>query len=104
MKISRREFVQWAGILGGIGAAHVAMEALGLAPVPGVYAGPPSLPPESGKGVSIVILGAASAPLTARYELRKGGYQVTFLETPDRVRGPNGTTQPQSPVNLDERD
>ena len=56
MKISRREFVRRVGILGGVGAAHVAMEALGLAPVPLSYAGPPSLPPQSGHGVKIVIL------------------------------------------------
>jgi monoamine oxidase len=74
MKISRRDFVRRVGILGGVGAAHVAMEALGLAPVPLSYAGPPSLPPESGKGVKIVILGAGIAGLTAGYELRKAGY------------------------------
>src|SRR5215468_8074513 len=91
MKISRREFVRWAGILGGVGAAHVAMEALGLAPVPGSYAGPPSLPPQSGKGVKIVILGAGIAGLTAGYELRKAGYRVTVLEARDRVGGRNWT-------------
>src|SRR2546423_7704216 len=100
MKISRREFVQWAGILGGIGAAHVAMEALGLAPVPGVYAGPPSLPPESGKGVSIVILGAGIAGLTAGYELRKAGYDVTILEARDRVGGRNWTIRRGTLVKL----
>ncbi len=56
MKISRREFVRRVGILGGVGAAHVAMEALGLAPVPLSYAGPPSLPLQSGHGGKIVIL------------------------------------------------
>ena len=64
MKISRREFVRWAGILGGVGAAHLAMEALGVAPVLVSYAGPPSLLPESGKGIEIVILGAGIAGLT----------------------------------------
>jgi monoamine oxidase len=84
MIISRREFVRQVGILGGVGAAHVAMEALGLAPVPVSYAGPPSLPPESGEGVKIVILGAGMAGLTADYELRKAGYDVTILEARDR--------------------
>jgi monoamine oxidase len=102
MKISRREFVQWAGILGGIGAAHVAMEALGLAPVPGVYAGPPSLPPESGKGVSIVILGAGIAGLTAGYELRKAGYEITILEARDRVGGRNWTIRRDTRVMLND--
>ncbi len=79
MRISRREFVRRVGILGGVGAAHVAMEALGLAPMPLTYAGPPSLPAESGHGTKVVILGAGMAGLTAGYELRKAGYNVTIL-------------------------
>ncbi len=58
MRLSRREFVQQLGVLGGVGAAHVAMQALGLAPMPVPYMGPSSLPPQSGKGSKIVILGA----------------------------------------------
>jgi monoamine oxidase len=100
MKISRREFVRQVGILGGVGAAHVAMEALGLGPVPITYAGPPSLPPESGKGVKIVILGAGIAGLTAGYELRKAGYDVTILEARDRVGGRNWTIRHGTRVEL----
>src|ERR1700746_1215207 len=100
MKISRREFVRRVGILGGVGAAHVAMEALGLAPVPVSYAGPPSLPPESGKGVKIVILVAGIAGLTAGYELRKAGYDVTILEARDRVGGRNWTIRHGTRVEL----
>ena len=88
------------GILGGVGAAHVAMEALGLAPVPLSYAGPPSLPAESGKGVKIVILGAGIAGLTAGYELRKAGYDVTILEARDRVGGRNWTIRRGTRVEL----
>ena len=88
------------GILGGVGAAHVAMEALGLAPVPVSYAGPPSLPPESGKGVKIVILGAGIAGLTAGYELRKAGYDITILEARDRVGGRNWTIRRGTRVKL----
>jgi monoamine oxidase len=102
MKISRREFVRWAGIVGGAGAAHVAMEALGLAPVPVSYAGPPSLPFESGKGVKVVILGAGIAGLTAAYELRKASYDVTILEARDRVGGRNWTIRRGTRVKLND--
>src|SRR6516162_5363569 len=102
MKISRREFVRWTGILGGVGAAHVAMEALGLAPVPDSYAGPPSLPPESGKGIKIVILGAGIAGLTAGYELRKAGFDITILEARDRVGGRNWTIRRDTRVKLND--
>jgi monoamine oxidase len=94
--------VRWAGILGGVGAAHVAMEALGLAPVPGSYAGPPLLPQGSGKGVKIVILGAGIAGLTAGYELRKAGYEVTILEARDRVGGRNWTIRRGTRVKLND--
>ena len=100
MKLSRRDFVRRVGILGGVGAAHVALEALGLAPVPLSYARPPSLPPESGKGVKVVILGAGIAGLTAGYELRKAGYDITILEARDRVGGRNWTIRRGTRVEL----
>jgi monoamine oxidase len=102
MNISRREFVRWVGFLGGAGAAHVAMEALGLAPVPGPYAGPPPLPQGSGNGVKIVILGAGIAGLTAAYELHKAGYDITILEARDRVGGRNWTIRRGTRVKLND--
>jgi monoamine oxidase len=90
------------GLLGGAGAAHVAMDALGLAPVPIAYAGAPALPRESGKGVKVVILGAGIAGLTAGYELRKAGYDVTILEARDRVGGRNWTIRQGTLVKLND--
>jgi monoamine oxidase len=90
------------GILGGVGAAHVAMEALGLAPVPVSYAARPLLQPNSGEGVKIVILGAGIAGLTAGYELRKAGYDVTILEARDRVGGRNWTIRRDTRVELND--
>ncbi|MCL6698109.1 FAD-dependent oxidoreductase [Sphingomonas sp. NSE70-1] len=45
------------------------------------------LPAGSGKGKSVVILGAGIAGLVAAYELDRAGYDVTVLEARDRVGG-----------------
>jgi monoamine oxidase len=65
----------------------MAMEALGLAIPTPVGAENFKLPPASGKGRSVVILGAGIAGLVSAYELRRTGYKVTVLEARDRVGG-----------------
>ena len=50
-----------------------------------------SLPPESGKGIRVAILGAGIAGLVAAYELRKAGFDCTVLEARDRPGGRNWT-------------
>ncbi|MDQ3140510.1 MAG: FAD-dependent oxidoreductase [Pseudomonadota bacterium] len=54
---------------------------------PRAFAGTPDLPPGSGAGRSVVILGAGIAGLVAAYELGRAGYKVTVLEARDRVGG-----------------
>jgi monoamine oxidase len=51
------------------------------------------LPPDSAKGVRIVILGAGIAGLVSAYELSKAGYQCTVLEARDRPGGRNWTVR-----------
>ena len=46
-----------------------------------------ALPAGSGKGKTVVILGAGIAGLVAAYELDRAGYDVTVLEARDRVGG-----------------
>lgn len=87
MALTRRALLERIGRVGGTGAAYMAMETLGLAiPTPagaenfGLAAG-------TGKGRSVVILGAGIAGLVSAYELSRAGYRVTVLEARDRIGG-----------------
>lgn len=87
MSVTRRALLEQIGAVGGMGAAYLAMEALGLAvPTP---AGAENflLPGRSGGGKSVVILGAGIAGLVSAYELQRAGYRVTVLEARDRIGG-----------------
>lgn len=87
MAVSRRDVLMQVGTVGGAGAAMAAMHMLGLTfPTP-ASAADFALPPRSGSGKSVVVLGAGIAGLVAAYELRKAGYYVTVLEARDRVGG-----------------
>src|SRR5690349_22777451 len=87
MTLTRRALLEQVGAIGGGAATYLAMEALGLAiPTP---AGAENfrLPPASGNGRSVVVLGAGIAGLVSAYELRRAGYRVTVLEARDRIGG-----------------
>src|SRR5206468_4917300 len=86
MGLTRRALLEHIGRAGGLGAAYMAMETLGLAiPTP---AGAENfrLPPNGG-GRSVVILGAGIAGLVSAYELQRAGFRVTVLEARDRIGG-----------------
>ena len=87
MGLTRRRLLTQLGMAGGASALFLGMEAMGLA-----HSTPPGaedfeLPPGSGAGKSVVVLGAGIAGLVAAYELRKAGYDVTVLEARNRVGG-----------------
>jgi monoamine oxidase len=63
------------------------MTALGLINLPEAWAGPPVLPPGSGAGKSVLILGAGIGGLTLAYELSKAGYHCEILEAQERAGG-----------------
>jgi monoamine oxidase len=75
------------GAAGGAGAMLAAMNLLGLSPATPASAASFALPPASGNGKSVVVLGAGIAGLVAAYELQQAGYRVTVLEARNRVGG-----------------
>lgn len=87
MDLTRRQFLLRVGQSGGVGATYLVMQGLGLLPGDAAYAGEPALEPGSGKGRSVVILGAGLAGMTAAYELGKAGYACRVLEARERVGG-----------------
>jgi monoamine oxidase len=91
MALTRRALLEQIGRSGGVGAAYVAMEALGLALPTPVGAENFELPAKSGRGRSVVILGAGIAGLVCAYELQRAGYRVTVLEARDRIGGRSWT-------------
>src|SRR5258708_10524410 len=91
MTLSRRGFIHLAGKAGGAAAAYRTMAAMGLLPVPAAYAGPPALAPGSGRGTTVVILGAGIAGMVAAHELGKAGYDCRVLEARARPGGRNWT-------------
>jgi monoamine oxidase len=87
MALTRRALLEQIGTVGGLGAAYLTMEALGLAVPTPAGAENFRLPPSSGGGRSVVILGAGIAGLVSAYELQRAGYHVTVLEARDRIGG-----------------
>jgi monoamine oxidase len=87
MALTRRALLERIGAVGGAGATLAAMQTLGLSVASPASAADFMLPPGSGSGKSVVVLGAGIAGLVAAFELRRAGYDVTVLEARDRVGG-----------------
>ena len=91
--MSKRGFLQAVGAAAGVGAVYRTMEALGLAGTGAAHAATPKLPPGSGEGRSVAILGAGIAGMAAAHELSKAGYRCTILEASGRAGGRNLTAR-----------
>ncbi len=90
---TRREFLKRVGDAGGFAAVFSTMHTLGLVSAPEAHAEEIKLPPHSGKGVKVVILGCGIAGLVSAYELGKAGYSCTVLEARGRPGGRNWTVR-----------
>lgn len=97
--VTRRKFIMAVSQVGGVAAAVLALQGMGLDPA---FANEPAsvlnLKPDGGKGIKVVVLGAGMAGLAAAYELRRGGYDVTVLEGRDRPTGRAWTIRPGDKV------
>ena len=91
MALTRRALLEQVGRAGGLGAAYMAMEALGLAIPTPAGAENFAIASASGAGRSVVVLGAGIAGLVSAYELKRAGYRVTVLEARDRIGGRSWT-------------
>ena len=87
MALTRRMLLGELGLLSGAGASFAAMQMLGIDSPGSAKAAGFALPPGSGAGKKVVVLGAGIAGLVAAFELRKAGYVVTVLEARGRVGG-----------------
>jgi len=89
MAITRRDFLTRVGQAGGYTAAFATMQSLGMMPMTATAQTKIAASSGVGKDKKIVILGAGVAGLSAAYEAKKLGYQVTLLEARDHVGGRN---------------
>lgn len=83
--LTRRDLLSMIGKTAGAGALYSAMTTMGFAK-PSTFTGELNLS-EAPTGDSVLILGAGLGGMTAAYELRKAGYDVTILEYTDRPGG-----------------
>jgi len=87
--VKRRELLRMIGMTAGSAAMYRAMSSMGLA---AASTAPQRVDLQGAPvGVSVLILGAGIAGMTAAYELRNAGYKVQILEYNGRPGGRNWT-------------
>jgi len=97
---TRRDFLTQVGRAGGFGATYLIMQSLGLLPLQPSGASTVQLPKTSGRGKSVVILGAGIAGLVSAWELSKAGYNCVVLEARGRAGGRNWTIRKGTRVEM----
>ena len=91
--MTKRRLLQSIGAVAGAAAVYRTMDALGLLGPNVAHASTLDLPPGSGTGKRVVILGAGISGMTAAHELSKAGYDCTVLEATGRAGGRNLTVR-----------
>jgi monoamine oxidase len=87
MSLTRRSLINAMARLGGAGAVYEALAALDFLKAPSALGAPLELAKESGRGKTVVILGAGISGLVAAYELDRAGYGCVILEPQRRAGG-----------------
>jgi monoamine oxidase len=87
MPITRRKLIAAMARLGGAAAVYEVLAAWDFLKPPPAMAAPFELGKDSGRGRSVLILGAGVAGLCAAYELDRAGYDCTILEAARRAGG-----------------
>ncbi len=87
MPITRRTLLDKIARLGGAAAVYETLTAWDFLRPPQAMAQAFELPRESGRGRSVLILGAGVAGVCAAYELDRAGYDCTILEASSRAGG-----------------
>ena len=91
--MTKRRLLQSIGAVAGAAAVYRTMDALGMLGSNVAHASTLDLPPGSGAGKRVVILGAGISGMTAAHELSKAGYDCTVLEATGRAGGRNLTVR-----------
>jgi monoamine oxidase len=103
MTITRREFIARVAQAGGYGAAFMTMHSLGLLGVAETTQQRDfPMPPSTGRGTKVIILGAGIAGLVAAYEMRRAGFDCTVIEARERPGGRNWTLRRGSKLVFDD--
>src|ERR1044072_5946922 len=87
MSVTRRSVLNGMAKLGGAGPVYETLAIWEFLKPPKALAASFELPRESGRGRSVVVLGAGVSGLCAAYELDRAGYDVTILEGQRRAGG-----------------
>ena len=90
---TRRTLLRSVAATAGSAAVYRTMDALGMLGPGGAHAAALDLPPGSGKGGRVVILGAGVSGLAAAWEMSRAGWHCTVLEATGRAGGRNLTAR-----------